>query len=80
MMEQILTAIIFLPLFSAVVLGLIRADIKLLRVGAMFSSVVTLLLVLLLVSGIAPSLFIPTFEPQLSANLDAILLSIGTIK
>jgi NADH-quinone oxidoreductase subunit M len=55
MIEQILTAIIFLPLFIAVVMGVIRADIKLLRVGAMFSSVLTLLLVLLLVCNFDPN-------------------------
>ena len=53
-MDHILTAIIFLPLFSAVVLGLIRADIKLLRVGATLSSVITLLLVLLLLYNFDP--------------------------
>ena len=54
MMEQILTAIIFLPLLSAVAMGVIRADIKLLRVGAILSSVTTLFLVLLLVYNFDP--------------------------
>ena len=47
MMEQILTNIIFLPLFIAVVLGVFRAPLKVLKAGAMFSAVVTLLLVLI---------------------------------
>ena len=55
MMDHILTAIIFVPLFVAVLLGLIRADIKVLRIGAMFSSLVTLLLVLLLLYNFDPN-------------------------
>ena len=54
MMDHILTAIIFLPLFSAVVMGLIGADIKILRVGATLSAVITLLLVLLLLYNFDP--------------------------
>jgi NADH-quinone oxidoreductase subunit M len=46
MMHNILTNIIFIPLFMAVILGLFRAPIKVLRAGALFSSVVTLFLVL----------------------------------
>ena len=53
-MDHILTAIIFLPLFSAVVMGLIGADIKILRVGATLSAVITLLLVLLLLYNFDP--------------------------
>jgi NADH-quinone oxidoreductase subunit M len=46
MMHNILTDIIFLPLLVAVVMGVIRAPLKVLKAGAFFSSVVTLFLVL----------------------------------
>ncbi len=46
MMHNILTNIIFLPLLMAVILGVIRAPLKVLKWGAFFSSVVTLFLVL----------------------------------
>ena len=45
MMDNILTNIIFLPLFMAVILGIFRAPLKVLKMGALFSSIVTLLLV-----------------------------------
>lgn len=45
MMEYILSNIIFLPLFTAIILGIFRAEIKVLKIGAMFSSVATLFLV-----------------------------------
>ena len=45
MMDNILTNIIFLPLFMAVMLGIFRAPLKVLKMGALFSSIVTLLLV-----------------------------------
>ena len=45
MMDQILSIIIFFPLFIAILLGLFRANIKVLKIGAMFSSLVTLLFV-----------------------------------
>ncbi len=45
MMDHILTNIIFLPLFAAIILGIFRAKIKVLKIGAMFSSVATLFLV-----------------------------------
>jgi len=45
MMVHILTNIIFLPLFIAIVLGIFRAQLKFLKIGAMFSSVMTLVLV-----------------------------------
>jgi NADH-quinone oxidoreductase subunit M len=45
MMEYILSYIIFLPLFTAIILGVFRAEIKVLKIGAMFSSVATLFLV-----------------------------------
>ncbi len=48
MMQHILTLIIFLPLFTAIVLGISRASVKLLKIGAMLSSVITLLLVVIL--------------------------------
>ena len=48
MMENILTNIIFLPLLMAVLLGIFRAPIRILKAGAMFSAVLTLLLVALL--------------------------------
>ena len=47
-MQHILTNIIFLPLFIAVVLGLFRASTKALKIGAVFSSIATLILVLIL--------------------------------
>ena len=48
MFDNILTNIIFLPLFMAVVLGALRANTRYLKIGAMFSSVATLFLVALL--------------------------------
>jgi len=45
MIDNILSTIIFLPLFTALLLGLFRANITYLKIGAMFSSVATLLLV-----------------------------------
>ena len=46
MIDNILTIIIFLPIFTALILGIFRATTPFLRMGAIFSSVVTLLLVL----------------------------------
>ena len=46
MMDHILTNIIFLPLLIAMVMGALQAPVKVLRLGAFFSSVVTLFLVL----------------------------------
>ena len=54
MTENILTNIIFLPLFIAVVLGVFRANISYLKIGAMVSSIGSLLLVLLLVYNFDP--------------------------
>jgi NADH-quinone oxidoreductase subunit M len=54
MMEHILTYIIFFPLFIAVVLGVFRAPLKFLKIGAMFSSVTTLLLVAWLTYNFEP--------------------------
>jgi len=48
MMQSILIYIIFLPLGVATLLGLFRSSLRLLKVGAMFSSVGVLLLALLL--------------------------------
>ena len=48
MMDQILTNIIFLPLFMAVILGVFRAQLEVLKIGAIFSSIATLFLVGLL--------------------------------
>jgi NADH-quinone oxidoreductase subunit M len=45
MMDHILSIIIFLPLFMAILLGILRAEVMLLKIGAMFSSVATLFLV-----------------------------------
>ena len=45
MMDNILSILIFLPLFMAVLLGIFRAELRVLKIGAMFSSVATLLLV-----------------------------------
>ena len=45
MIDNILSNIIFLPLFTALLLGIFRAEIRVLKIGAMFSSVATLLLV-----------------------------------
>ena len=55
MMDNILTIIIFFPLLTAVIMGVIRAPLEVLKLGAFFSSVVTLFLVLWL--GY-------TFDPQ----------------
>lgn len=46
MMDHILSNIIFLPLIIAMVMGVVQAPVKVLRLGAFFSSVVTLFLVL----------------------------------
>ncbi len=54
MMANILTTIIFLPLSVALFLGLFRADLKLLRIGAILSSLGTLGLTLLLLSHFNP--------------------------
>ena len=54
-MEHILSMIIFLPLFTALILGGVRANQSFLRAGAMFSSFVTLVLVLIVVINFDPS-------------------------
>jgi len=48
MMENILSEIIFLPIIVAIILGIFQANLKLLRIGAIFSSLITLILVLIL--------------------------------
>ena len=48
-MQHILTNIIFLPLFTAILLGVFKAHVKILKIGAMFSSILTLALVFLLI-------------------------------
>lgn len=53
-MEHILTDIIFLPLLVAVVLGASRASLKVLKFGAIFSSLVTLALTLLVTLAFNP--------------------------
>ncbi len=45
MIDHILSVIIFLPLLTALILGIFRADIKVLKIGTMFSSIATLFLV-----------------------------------
>jgi len=55
MMENILSNIIFLPLLMAIVLGIFRAPLKILKAGAMFSAIVTLLLVALLIYNFEPN-------------------------
>ncbi len=54
MMENLLTLIIFVPLMMALFLGLIRADITVLRIGTVASSIVTLGLVLFLLTQFDP--------------------------
>jgi len=49
MLDNILSNIIFLPLVTAIVLGVFRAPIKILKVGAMLSSVISLGLVAVLI-------------------------------
>jgi len=53
-MENILTDIIFLPLIIAIVLGVARASLPLLRAGAIFSSLATLALTLFLTYDFNP--------------------------
>ena len=53
-MTHILTNIIFLPLFVAIILGIIRAPIRLLRLGAILSSIATLVLVIVLTINFDP--------------------------
>ncbi|QSZ41393.1 NADH-quinone oxidoreductase subunit M [Sulfurimonas aquatica] len=48
MMSSILTQIIFLPLFMAIMLGVFRASLETLKIGAILSSLGTLILVLYL--------------------------------
>ena len=48
MSDHILTNIIFLPLVSAIILGIFRANLTLLKLGALLSSIVTLFLVITL--------------------------------
>ena len=45
MMDHILTVIIFLPLFMAVIFGLFQVETKVLKIGAFVSSSITLILV-----------------------------------
>ena len=54
MMQYILTFIIFLPLVSAIILGVIRAPLHLLKLGSILSSLITLALVLVVVSSFEP--------------------------
>ena len=56
MMANILTIIIFLPLITAIVLGVFRASVQLLKIGAVLSSVITLFLVLILLYNFDSSL------------------------
>lgn len=56
MMQHILTFIIFVPLFTAIVLGIMRASTKLLKIGAMFSSVITLFLVAVVAYNFNPEI------------------------
>lgn len=56
MLDNILTNIIFLPLFIAVVLGIFRANLSYLKIGAMFSSVATLFLVVILIYNFDPAI------------------------
>ena len=65
MSEHILTSIIFLPLSFAVILGLFRASLTQLRVGAMLSSVGTLLLVFWLILHFDPSITTMQFSKDL---------------
>lgn len=55
MMDHILTNIIFIPLFAAIALGVFRANITYLKIGAMLSSVVTLFLVVLVAFSFDPN-------------------------
>lgn len=55
MMDNILTNIIFLPVFIAVILGIFRANLQFLKIGAMLSSLITLALVLLVVYNFDPN-------------------------
>jgi len=54
MMDNILSIIIFFPLFVAIFMGVIAAESRVLKLGAFFSSVVTLLLVLWLMFNFDP--------------------------
>ena len=54
MMDHILSNIIFLPLFMAVILGIFRAPLAYLKAGALFSSIATLFLVLFLTYNFNP--------------------------
>lgn len=53
-MEKILTDIIFLPFFAAVMLGILRVPLVWLRVGAMLSALLVLVLVLTVATGFDP--------------------------
>ena len=54
MTNHILTSIIFLPLLIAMVLGLARAPIKIVKIGAILSSLTTLLLVIVVILAFDP--------------------------
>ena len=64
MMDHILTNIIFIPLFAAIILGVFRANITYVKVGAMLSSVVTLFLV-----GLVTMSFDPNDGMQFTQNI-----------
>jgi len=53
-MSHLLTSIIFLPLLTAILLGTFRAPIKLLKLGAAFSSLGTIVLVIFLLLHFNP--------------------------
>jgi len=54
-MEQILSNIIFLPILVAVILGVTKASVRWLRIGAISSSVVVLGLVIVVIAHFDPS-------------------------
>ena len=69
-MSYLLTLIIFTPLFSAIILGLIQAQTRLLRAGAIVSSLITLCLTLLVLYHFDPAggMQMVTFLPWIESS------------
>ena len=55
MLEHLLSFIIFIPLLTAILLGVVRAELSLLKIGAFVSSFATFTLTLVLIGNFNPS-------------------------
>ncbi len=54
-MEKILSAIIFIPILTAIILGFSNASLRLIRIGAVVSSLIVTSLVILVITNFDPS-------------------------